>query len=151
MNVAALCRREVVTIGAGQELIDAAQLMRSGHVGFLVVVEAVGDSSDLKVVGVLTDRDLVTAVLAKKADLTQFKVGDVMTRNPLLGSGSQSIATAVCLMREAGVRRLPIVGARGELVGVLSVDDVLDALAIQLTDIAAAIRSEQRLERLVRP
>jgi CBS domain-containing protein len=54
-------------------------------------------------------------------------------------------------MREAGVRRVPVVGLRSELVGVLSLDDVLEALASQLTNIAAAIRNEQQLERSVRP
>jgi CBS domain-containing protein len=54
-------------------------------------------------------------------------------------------------MREVGVRRVPVVGARNELLGVLSIDDVLDSLAEQLGSVSAAIRSEQRLERTARP
>jgi hypothetical protein len=49
------------------------------------------------------------------------------------------------------VRRVPVVGRHGELVGVLSLDDVLEKMAQQLTNIAGSIRCEQRTERLVRP
>jgi CBS domain-containing protein len=74
-----------------------------------------------------------------------------MTCNPLLASVSAGLEATVCQMREVGVRRVPVVGARNELVGVLSLDDVLDAMAIVLGDIAGAIRSEQRGERTSRP
>jgi CBS domain-containing protein len=105
----------------------------------------------LKVVGVLTDRDIVTTVVAKDADAHTLKVGDVMTRNPLVAGDSYALESMLRHMREAGVRRVPVVGLRSELVGVLSLDDVLEALASQLTNIAAAIRNEQQLERSVRP
>jgi CBS domain-containing protein len=54
-------------------------------------------------------------------------------------------------MHEIGVRRVPVVGWENQLVGVLSLDDVLEKLADVLVDVAGAIRSEQRTERTVRP
>lgn len=151
MNVGTLCRREVVTVDAAEGLAQAAQLMRQRHVGFLVVVESNPANTDLRVVGVLTDRDIVTAVVAKEADARTLKVGDVMTRNPLLASESGSLDATLRHMREVGVRRVPVMGVRDQLTGILSLDDVLDSMAGLLGDVAGAIRNEQRSERTARP
>jgi CBS domain-containing protein len=148
MNVGNICQREVVTIGSDESLAAAAQLMRKRHVGFLVVMSPDADS---KVIGVLTDRDIVTAVVAKEADARAFKVGDVMTANPLLIDETYTIEGALRHMRDIGVRRVPIVSATGNLLGVLSLDDVVESLANQFSDLAGAIRIGQKLERTVRP
>jgi CBS domain-containing protein len=150
MNVGQLCQREVVTTRAGEELTAASQEMRARHVGFLVVVEPAAAPGRLRVVGVLTDRDIVVAVLARDIDTRALKVGDVMSREPLLAEESQPVESVLCLMREVGVRRVPVVDRDGLLVGVLSLDDVLEAMAEQLVNIAASIRSERRVERVLR-
>jgi CBS domain-containing protein len=54
-------------------------------------------------------------------------------------------------MRKVGVRRLPVVGKHQELVGVISIDDIVDALVGELEDVAGAIRSEQLIESALRP
>ena len=61
-----------------------------------------------------------------------------------------SVAGALGLMRTDGVRRVPVVGTRNQLVGVLSLDDVLDAVANQLMSISGAIRGGQARERTTR-
>ena len=62
----------------------------------------------------------------------------------------QSIEAVLCHMREAGVRRVPVVDRSGALSGVLSIDDVLERIAENLLNIAGSIRNEQRMERAVR-
>jgi CBS domain-containing protein len=151
MCVGDICRREVVTIAPGAGLSEAAQLMRDKHVGMLVVVESVEGQADRVVRGVLTDRDIVVTVVGRDADPKALKVMDVMTRNPLLVAEDASIGGVLGLMRMDGVRRVPVVGARNELIGVLSIDDVLDVVADQLAAIAGAIRGEQVRERVMRP
>jgi CBS domain-containing protein len=101
--------------------------------------------------GMLTDRDIVTAVLAGDADIHQLRVGDVMTRNPLKVSEFSALEATLKLMREVGVRRVPVIGTRDQLVGILSLDDVLECLADQLMDVARAVRMEQKVERTARP
>jgi CBS domain-containing protein len=150
MSVGDICRRDVVTIAPGAGLSEAAQLMREKHVGMLVVVEPVEGQPDRTVQGVLTDRDIVVTVVSREADPKAFKVMDVMTRHPLLAPERGSVAGTLRMMRMAGVRRIPVVGGRSELVGVLSIDDVLDAMADQLTSISGAIRGEQTQERATR-
>jgi CBS domain-containing protein len=151
MCVGDICRREVITIAPGAGLSEAAQLMRDKHVGMLVVVESVEGQPDRVVQGVLTDRDIVVTVVGRDADPKALKVMDVMTRNPLLVAEDASVGGVLGLMRMDGVRRVPVVGARNELLGVLSIDDVLDVVADQLAAISGAIRGEQARERVMRP
>jgi CBS domain-containing protein len=146
MNVGTLCQRNVVTVGPGDELSAAARLMRERHIGYLVVVEGSGAGGAAVPVGVLTDRDMVVSIIARDAESGQLKVGDVMTRNPVAVAESESLATALRQMRSIGVRRVPVVGKRGELTGLLSLDDVLDRLVSELQDVVGAIQNERRIE-----
>ncbi len=151
MNAGSVCKRGVVTVAPLDDLVAAAHLMREKHVGYLIVSEAAGPAhKESRVVGVLTDRDIVVAVLAQEVDAHALKVGDVMTRDPLLIEEGQSIEAVLRHMREAGVRRVPVVDRSGALTGVLSIDDVLESIAEQLINIAGSIRNEQRMERAVR-
>jgi CBS domain-containing protein len=148
MNAGSICKRGVVTVAPSDDLIAAAHTMREKHVGYLVVAESA--ARNRRVIGVLTDRDIVVAVLAREIDAHALKVGDVMTRDPLLIDEGQSIEAVLRHMREAGVRRVPVVDQSGALTGVLSIDDVLERIAEQLINIAGSIRNEQRMERAVR-
>jgi CBS domain-containing protein len=151
MDVAKLCQRNVVTVREFDELTSAAELMRERHIGYLVVVEPDVTDGSLKPVGVLTDRDIVVTVVARNTDPRSLRVGDVMTRAPRTAADSDSLDSVLQAMRGIGVRRLPIVGDRGRLVGVLSLDDVIDALAAELAHVAGSIRNEQRIETALRP
>ncbi|HEY8509464.1 MAG TPA: CBS domain-containing protein [Steroidobacteraceae bacterium] len=151
MNVGNICKRLVVTIRPTEELTTAAELMRERHVGYLIVTQTEFTSGLEKVVGVLTDRDIVVSVLARNTDPRTLRVGDVMTSDPVVVTESESITKALEQMRRMGIRRLPVVGTRNELVGVLSLDDVIDVLAKELQDVAGLIRNEQRIESALRP
>jgi CBS domain-containing protein len=145
MNVGRLCERQVVTVTPQQELVPAAELMREKHIGFLVVVEEYG-----RPIGVLTDRDIVISVVAKRADPSLLTVADVMTRDPTTADEEESVVSALRTMRRIGVRRLPVVGSNGLLTGILSLDDVLDLLANELAEVSGAIHNERHLEGVQR-
>ena len=148
-EVGRICSRNVVAIGPDEDLTKAAHLMRTAHVGFLVVQD--GSGPKRKVVGVLTDRDIVVAVVAREIDPKTLRVSDVMTRDPVMVSENFTVDVALSFMREAAVRRMPIIRGDNELVGVLSLDDVVDKIAQQLGAVASAYRGELRVERSVRP
>ena len=150
MNVGEVCRRSVITVRPHDELLSAAKLMREKHVGYLVVAEAAAAEKTWRPIGVLTDRDLVVGVLAREADPRSLRVEDVMTRKPVVVMIGDSVAHALHEMKRIGVRRLPIVGGAGELVGVISLDDIVEALAGQLHDVAGSMRTEQRIEKALR-
>jgi CBS domain-containing protein len=151
MNVAQLCSRNIVSVRKTDEVVTAARRMREHHVGYIVVTEPDFAGSTERPIGVLTDRDIVVGIVARERDPRSLVVGDVMTGNPVVVQGADSIAAAVQEMRRIGVRRMPVVGSLGELIGVLSLDDVLDALAGELRNLAGAVRNEQRFESELRP
>jgi CBS domain-containing protein len=150
MYVAQICSRNVVTVSPTDEILAAARLMREQHVGYLVVVEPARQGVDAVPVGVLTDRDLVVSVMARNVAPASLTVGDVMTPRPVVIAELDSIDVAAKEMRRIGVRRLPVVGRLGELKGVLSLDDVLDAATSELRDLAVAVGNEQRVESAIR-
>ena len=152
MNVGQICRRNPVTVGERDDLTTAAQLMRNEHIGYVIVVAPDGAAPGaVKPVGVVTDRDIIVGVIARGADPHQLTAGDVMTRQPVLARESSSVSWAVRQMRRIGVRRLPVVDLADRLVGVLSLDNVLDAMAGELLDVAGSIRNERRIESELRP
>jgi CBS domain-containing protein len=90
-------------------------------------------------------------VVAKDGDPRALRAGDVMTREPVVAQEEEALGAALKKMRKIGVRRLPVVGKYDELVGVLSLDDIIDALVGELEDVAGSIRSEQLIEHSLRP
>lgn len=144
MNVGQFCKRAVVTVDAGAGIGDASHVMRDEHVGFLVVVNE-GDPAR-RPVGVLTDRDIVLQIIARDVSPQSVTVADVMTAKPMIATESDDLNDLMQAMRLAGIRRVPVVDARGALSGVIAMDDALDVVAGLLCDICGSIRNEQRQE-----
>ncbi len=151
MDIRKISQMKPVTVSQSEDVIKAAQLMREKHIGYLVVVEPNVSDGSQRPIGVLTDRDIVTTVVAREADPRSLRVGDIMTQQPVTANIADSVDKVLRDMRRVGVRRLPIVGTRGELVGILSLDDVLDVLAGELQNVAGSIRNEQVIEGSLRP
>ena len=151
MSIAKLCRKSAVTIREGDDLDTAARVMREKHVGYLIVVKPRVIDGSLVPVGVLTDRDIVVKVLAPQVDLRKLKVGDVMTQQPAMVTETDELNDALGIMRKIGVRRLPVISSGGQLIGVLSMDDILDVLAEELSNVAGSIRRAQDLESALVP
>lgn len=151
MDISTLMQRDVVTVRAIDDLVAAAKTMRQRHVGFLIVTEPDLASGDERPVGVLTDRDIVVTVVAPGENPQSLRVGDVMTRQPVTVRESEPVGTALREMRRIGARRLPIVGDRGELRGVLSLDDILDSLAGVFDEVTGTMRVGRRTEAALRP
>ena len=149
MNVGELCNREVVFAEREMGLVEAARLMREHHVGSLVVVA--GRLSDRIPVGMITDRDIVVAAVAKEVDPKTLRVGDVMSAGALVVREQDGITDALRLMREKGVRRLPVVAASGALVGIVAIDDVLELVAEEMDGFVRTLRSERQRESRIRP
>lgn len=148
MKIGDICRRPVIAIENDMDIAAAAQLMREHHVGFLVVYKA--DDELRRPIGVLTDRDLVIEVLARKVDPAALTVDDLMTRQPLVANDGEELADVLQAMRVAGVRRVPVVDIRGALSGIFATDDAFDVITNFMCDITGSVKSEQRQERRYR-
>jgi CBS domain-containing protein len=148
MNAGELCSREVVFVYRETRLVEAARLMRQHHVGSLVVIaERAGERLP---VGMLTDRDVVVAAVAQELDPRTLTVGEVMSPAALVVREQDELSDALRLMREKGVRRVPVVTDRGALAGILAIDDVLELVAEQMDAFVQTLRSERTREARLR-
>lgn len=144
MRVGEACNREVVVVERSATLLEAAKLMRNQHVGDVVVVE---ERDGYRIpIGILTDRDIVVALIAEEVPMNAVSVGDVMSFELVVARESDSLYDITEQMREKGIRRMPVVAENGTLVGILTVDDILDLLAEQLSAMARLVASERRHE-----
>ena len=144
MNVSEHCRRGVISIADTSDIVTAARLMRDQHVGFLAVYRQADDSHRL--VGVLTDRDIVMQVTAANRDPLTVKVQEVMTRQPLLAYETDELRDVLQVMRLAGIRRVPVVDSNGAPAGIIALDDAIELITGLLCDISGSIRSERHHE-----
>lgn len=148
MSVGELCSRTVTVVQRHESVMAAARLMRQQHVGDVVVVEPEGDAQ--RPIGILTDRDIVVELVAMEADLGTLTVGDAMSDLLFTLPEDMDLLVAVGEMRSHAVRRAPVVDARGRLVGILSIDDVLGVLAELLKDLSCLVSKGRRREKSLR-
>jgi len=149
MKAGEICNREVVVAYRDMNLVDAANLMREFHVGSLVVV--VDRLSERVPVGLLTDRDIAVAVVAKELDPRKLSVGEVTAGELHTVRENDSVTDVLRLMREHGVRRVPVITHSGALAGIVTIDDVLDIVAEELGDVVHAVARERVRETHARP
>jgi CBS domain-containing protein len=139
-----ICRRDVVVTTRDTTVADAARLMRDRHVGTLVVAEKREGSE--RPVGIITDRDMVVEVMAVDLNPSDITVGEVIGASLVTASENEDIRGALERMRYKGVRRLPVTNHRGHLVGIVASDDLLSALAEDVSTLAAIAPREQSRE-----
>lgn len=148
MSIGEFCNREVIITGSGTGIEEAARLMRTHHVGDLIVVESreVGNVP----IGIVTDRDLVIEVLAQGVDPSTVSVDDIMSRDPFFMEEGEQLWDALEQMRSKAIRRLPIVDKRGALVGIMTLDDLVEVLGEALDDYVKIVKAELRRESRLR-
>ena len=146
MPIGDFCKRDVVVTDRNATVMAAARLMRDNHVGAVVVGDANG-----RPVGIVTDRDMVVEVLACGLDPETILVEDIMLESLHTVSEREGVFTTIRLMREHGVRRLPVVNGTGELEGIISLDDLIALLATETEEISKLIARERTKEPRQRP
>ena len=148
MTLKTICNREVLIAQKSDTVVIAAKLMREYHAGNLVVIE---ERNGLRYpVGIVTDRDIVIELIAKEVDIHSVTLGDIMYREIIVAKENDDVNDTIKIMRQKGIRRLPVVDNSGALVGIVTMDDLIDLIAEQLKDIAGLIGKEQNLEKKYR-
>ena len=148
-TIASICNRSVAFTTRETTVAAAAKLMRHGHVGSLVVVDRMNGGKRIPI-GIVTDRDIVVEVMATGLDPAVITVGDIMAQELVVGRESDSVLETLEIMRFKGVRRLPTVGPDGQLIGIVTVDDLLEILAEELSELAKIVAHEQSREAVAR-
>jgi CBS domain-containing protein len=120
-NARRLCReimtRSVKTASREMSLQEVARLMRDGDMGVMPVVE------NDKLIGIVTDRDIVVRALAEGKD-AQTEIGDVMTTEIFSVKPDDFAFEAIRLMGDKQIRRIPVINESGELAGIIAMADI---------------------------
>lgn len=148
MNTGMVASKNVETCANNATILQAAELMRNEHVGDLVVVEY--RSGKAYPIGIITDRDIVIEVMAMQLDPSAVTVGDVMSRKLIIANEAEDLELALERMRGAGVRRVPLVNTQGILVGIITIDDIIEKLAFTLAQASHVGLLQSADERVLR-
>jgi len=141
----ALYSTGVVHLDRKESIFEAARLMRSQHVGDIVVTER--RAGRTVPCGILTDRDIVVEVVADELPMSGLTVEDVMCRDLVLASSHASLDELIHLMRQHGVRRIPVVDSDGNLAGIVSADDLMERVGQEVSQLAKIPRKQRKIER----
>ncbi len=139
MTAGTICSRVVATASPQETIRAAARRMAEHEVGTLVVLEG----SDGRPTGMLTDRDVALRCVAAGLDPDREVVASIMTHPVQAVDEHAGVETAIAKMATAGTRRLAVVNELGRLVGVLSLDDILDLLTRETGAIGRLLAKQQ--------
>ncbi|UCG72295.1 MAG: CBS domain-containing protein [Chromatiales bacterium] len=149
MLIGEICNRDVIVMTPKESVVDAARLMREHHVGSIIVADK--PDGEREPLGMLTDRDVAIEIVARDVAPDAVTVGDAMSQDLLVLTESEGLLDGLRRMRERGIRRAPVVNQHGGLVGIITLDDILEIVAEQLFDVVNLMNRGQRRERHARP
>ena len=142
MHVSEIMTKDVACCSADDPMDVAARRMWDHDCGCVPVLR------DGVVAGVITDRDICMAAFTRGLPLSAMKVDSAMSHDAWTCRPSDSIAEAERLMKDHQVRRLPVVGARGEIVGILSLNDIARAASARRHERKPALTEDEVAQTL---
>ena len=137
MGLGNLVHRKVVTVNQGTTVKEVVRLMEEKNVGSVVVV------GGGEVVGIVTDRDILLRVVNKGLNPERSSVDEGMTKGIVVLRDEMGLFDALEKVKEKGVRRFPVVDARGNLKGIMTLDDIIYILGKEMADVANIIEKER--------
>ena len=147
METSKLISKKVITVKKNESVQDAAKLMRKHHIGDVVVLDPKSNAP----IGMLTDRDIVLATIALNVPYEGVTVGDIMTEKLVTVGQNADIHEIIRLMKVHGVKRIPVVGAKKNLLGIISRDNVMKYLGDEFSSIGDTYQRQRSKEKERRP
>jgi CBS domain-containing protein len=148
MHIGQICTTETIYCERDETVQGAALLMRKHHVGDLVVIDQ--PDGERVPIGIVTDRDIVVSVIALGLDPGSLLVSDIMSDDLLTCHEADDVYETIERMRLRAIRRVPVVNALGGLTGIVSVDDLLEFLAEEMSELARIGPHQQSQEKRAR-
>lgn len=139
-SIGPFIHRKVVVLATGATAFEAARAMCERGVGSVVVSDGDGH-----MVGIVTDRDLTCAIVGANFD-SEIDLAEVMTTDLATVDESAALSDVIGLMKDKGVRRVPVVqevrGKAQRCIGLISLDDLIAARVIEMEDVSAIVRAQ---------
>ncbi|WP_019142736.1 CBS domain-containing protein [Noviherbaspirillum massiliense] len=148
LDIGDICNRVVVFTTEDMTVKQAAELMRDEHVGSLVVIR----DADLGriVVGMVTDRDIAIVAVARDFEPQTLRVADIMNSPAITTRPDASVNEVLGLMRQHGIRRVPVTSDQGVLIGIITLDDLLEIFAEEMQVFVQAMTAGRHHEARTR-
>jgi CBS domain-containing protein len=143
MSITEFCKGPVITASPDDQVLHAARLMRDNNVGSIVVLEGG------RPVGMLTDRDIMLRMIEHGSKWPEITVREVMTANPVTVNEQTGILELIRLMKKTAVRRFPVIDDGGKLSGIITLDDLIELLGMEMADLGNAVSFEVGHQKLV--
>ena len=137
-----LVNNKLVAVEPGTKVVDVCRLMAKEGVGCVLVLQ------DCKPKGLVTDRDIVVHCLAEGHDSRECLVDEVMSTDLQVVEETDGIFDCIRAMKAAKVRRIPVVDAKGDAVGIISFGDIARVLSKEFAELTETTTQDVRIERL---
>jgi len=128
MLVKHIMRRKLLTMTENAKISDVIELMVENHAGSVIIVDK--ESGD-KVVGIVTERDILCKIISERKPL-DLPIKEIMTSNVITISPNETVERAARIMTENKIKKLPVV-ENGKLVGIITLTDIV-ASGVKLED-----------------
>jgi signal-transduction protein with cAMP-binding, CBS, and nucleotidyltransferase domain len=129
-----IAKNKLVTVEPDARVTEVARKMTDEDIGAVMVV----DEEDGKPRGILTDRDIVVRCIAKNIDVNDCTVEQILTESVELVKESDGVFDCIHKMKNARVRRMPVVDDQGKAVGIISFGDLIGMLSMEFSELAEA-------------
>ena len=133
MSLREFCQRKVISLSPESNIVEACRLMATNNIGCLVVQEKG------KMCGILTDRDIALKVTGQNRDPQKTKAREIMSRSPVRIPVENNLQQLTNLMRVHHVRRVPIVDNVDEVLGIVTMDDLIAQISHEMSDLGDAV------------
>ena len=143
MKVGTLCTRETVIITPHDTLSKAASLMKNYDIGSLIVVDEARDKN--KPLAIVTDRDIVLKAVACEKN-SDIPLSTILSDQLVTAHEDELLFDTLEKMKYVGIRRMVVVDDDGFLVGLLSMDDIIDFLSDEMETISGLFSRSRKLE-----
>ncbi len=148
MSIKGLCRKEVLTVKPGTTIENVTRIMEEKNIGCVIVSLDGTDWKEMgirgaKGFGIVTDRDIALKVINNRIDPKKTPIDSIMTkRNLVVLREDMGLLEALDQVRNAAVRRFPVVDAEGNLEGIITIDDIIQLMGREMADVAQVIENE---------
>ena len=132
--IESISQSHVLSVKTQASAYDAACMMTKAHCGSVLIVDDGGT-----MLGILTERDLMVKIVAKRRDPEKTPVSDIMTHNPHFISPETTVSDAVLIMKRHNFRHLPIISSTSKILGVFSIRDAMARELVEAESMADLI------------
>lgn len=142
MSLRKYLSKDVVMASGDTSIADITKTMKEKNVGSVVIVK--NNENDRSLLGIVTDRDILIKLIDQGSELNKKAVKEIVSQDVLTLKDSEGFKETTEKMAEKGVRRAPVVDDNNQVIGIVTLDDLLITLAEKLSVLSNILKKQSR-------